>query len=416
MTQSPRDNITFGKRFLRRYERWLRSQEDHGEPIAAAVAALDFAPATVDVLTRMYPDAVTIGVARTLTAKSHTLVKRDPPKAAALALLALRVAESATSPPEFVAGLDTARGEAWMRYAAAVFETGNFPKAWRASERADMYFQLASPFPPAFRSETTLGLIQGMILHFLGETDRGLVRIEQSANLILAVFQEADKYVEAITIYNAILMRAGRFEEAALRWQEIAALARKEGNSSTLAYIVNNIGRCYLELGKTDEALVCFKTALEMFNQFGLLVEIPDVHLNLAYALRLNKRFAEAILEMYKCRADLAKFGMMFEAAQVSIRIVETQLLAHRDEEIPPVCREAADFFRLAGLPEEARRATECLLEAARTGTLRVEAVREISYLTQLRDSPAKRGSASQSGELRRDRWLRPRPRRPGWH
>jgi hypothetical protein len=52
-----------------------------------------------------------------------------------------------------------------------------------ASERAETNFQLASPYPRAFRSEATLGLIQGKILHFLGKTDQELLRIEQSANL-----------------------------------------------------------------------------------------------------------------------------------------------------------------------------------------------------------------------------------------
>jgi tetratricopeptide (TPR) repeat protein len=291
-----------------------------------------------------------------------------------------------------VAGLDTTRAEAWMRYAAAIFEIGNFPKAWEASERADTYFQLASPYPRAFRSEATLGLIQGKILHFLGKTDEGLLRIEQSANLILAVFQEPDKYVEAITIYNGILMHTGRFAEAAQRWEEIGGLAREKGDSTTLAYIVNNIGRCYLEVGRTHDARQCLETALEMFDKLSLKTDVPDARLSLAYALRQTGHFGEAIFQMYKARAEFAALNMMFSAAEVCIRIVETRLLTHRDDELPRLCEEAIEFFTAAGLPEQANRAASYLLEAARTKTLRLEAVRQVcAFLTRLRDSPDER-------------------------
>jgi tetratricopeptide (TPR) repeat protein len=384
--------------FLSRFETWIRGEDERAEPVAAAVAALDFTPSAPDTLAQMYPAAKTIGVARRLTAKSHSLVKSAPPKAAALALLAARVAESATCPRDFVAGLDTARGDAWMRYAAAVFELGNFQRAWKASQRADTYFQLASPFPPAFRSETTLGLIQGKILHFLGDTEGGLLRIEQSAHLIRSVFQESAKYVEAMTIYNAILMRAGRFEEAARGWQEIADLARNEGNSATLAYIVNNVGRCYLQLNEMPRAQECFETALEMCDDFGLKTEIPDVRLNRAFALRQTGLYAEAILEMERCRDEFASFGMMFEAAHVCIRIIETRLLTRSRSDLSPMCEQAVDFLRAAGLTEQWQRAADYLLDAPRKGTLSVGGLREVyNLLTRLSDSPASTAAAPRS-------------------
>jgi tetratricopeptide (TPR) repeat protein len=382
----------FDKGLLRRIETWLAHEDETGEPVAAEVASLDFVPAAVDVFLRMHPDGLTVGIARQLTTKAHAQITRNPPKAVALALLAARIAEAATSPLEFVAALDTTRGEAWMRYAAAVLETGNFAKAWEASERADTYFQLASPYPRAFRSEATLGLTQGKILHFLGKTDEGLLRIEQSANLILAVFQEPDKYVEAVTLYNGILMHAGRFAEAAQRWEEIGGLVREEGDNVTLAIIVNNIGRCYLELDRLPEAQECFETALEMFEKLGHKTRVPDTRLNLAFALRKTGRYGEALFEMYRCRSEFEKFGMKFDAAQVCIRIVETRMLAHRDDELQQVCQEAVEFFRAAGLPEQAERAADYLLESARTNTLQLEKVREVgNFLSRLRDFPEER-------------------------
>jgi tetratricopeptide (TPR) repeat protein len=377
---------------MRRYQTWLREEERQGEPIAGELAALDFPPATIDVLARMFDDAMTVGVARKLTARAHALITSSPKKSAALALLAARVADASGAPPEFVPALDTTRGEAWMRYGAAIFELGNFPAAWEAAERAETYFDLASPFPPAVRSATTLGLIQGKILHFLGRTDEGLLRIEQSANLILNVFEEPAKYVEAMTIYNAILMHANRWEEAAERWAAIGGLAREKGDKATLGYVVTNVGRCYLQLGRSDDAGECFATALEIFEDLGLKTELPDLRLNMAYALRLAGRYSEAISEMYVAREEFAKLGMLLNAAEVTVRIVETRILGNRNGEIVHDCEEAVRFFGAAGMPEQARKAADYLLEAARRNTLRLDAVAAVcTFLSRLRDQPDER-------------------------
>jgi tetratricopeptide (TPR) repeat protein len=184
-------------------------------------------------------------------------------------------------------------------------------------------------------------------------------------------------------------MRAGRFEEAARRWEEIGGLAREKGDHTTLAHIVNNVGRCFLELDQIARAEECFKTALEMFEKLGLKTRVPDTPLNLAFALRETGRSSEAIFEMYRCRAEFAKFGMPFDAAQVCIRILETRILARREDDLLPVCEEAVEYFRSAGLPEQAERAAGYLLEAARQDALTLEAVQEVcAFLSRLRDSP----------------------------
>lgn len=95
---------------------------------------------------------------------------------------------------------------------------------------------------------------------------------------------------------------------------------------------------------------------------------------------------------MYRCRAEFQKLGMMYDAAQVCIRIVETRMLAQRRDELQQVCEEAVEFFRAAGLPEQAERAARYLLEASRTNTLELEAVRQVcAFLSRLRDCPEER-------------------------
>jgi hypothetical protein len=44
----------------------------------------------------------------------------------------------------------------------------------------------------------------------MDEPERGLRMIRDSADIILNVFEEPDKYVEAMTIYAALLMNSDR--------------------------------------------------------------------------------------------------------------------------------------------------------------------------------------------------------------
>lgn len=377
-----------GGHSLKQYEAWKRAVESENEIVASAVVAMNVPPrSSAEFVLILGTNAINIGLARKLTEKSHALRCRDPLKALALARLASEVAAKAPAPAEFpFAGWD-AEGFAWMRRASALLQLGRYQEALDAALNARYMFFMASPY--TLRSSATLDLIQGQIRHGLGETDAGLELIEHAANIIRDVFGETDKYVEAMTMYGGILMRADRYDEAAQVWEDIAALASGQGDTATLAYMLNNFGLCNLHVRKIDEAKRCFSTALKMFQELGLNTEIPRVRGGFALALTQEGRYAQAISEHYLNRAEFVRYGMLVDAGKAATRIIETLFIAGRFDDIPRLCEETVQFFKEAGLPHEARKAAVYMEDAARRGKLHIDDVREVeAFIERLRDSP----------------------------
>ena len=377
-----------GRNSLKQYEAWKRAVESENEIAASAVAAMNVPPrSSAEFVLVVGAGAVNIGFARKLTEKSHALRGRDPLKALALARLASEVAAKAPAPAEFpFAGWD-AEGFAWMRRASALLQLGRYHEALDAAMNARYMFFMASPY--TLRSSVTLDLIQGQIRHGLGETDAGLELIEHAANIIRDVFGETDKYVEAMTMYGGILMRADRYDEAAQIWEDIAALASGQGDTATLAYMLNNFGLCNLHVRKIDEAKRCFSTALKMFQELGLNTEMPRVRGGFAGALVQEGRYLQAISEYYMIRAEFAQYGMLVDAGRAATRIIETSFIAGRFADLPRLCEETIRFFTDAGLSHEARKAAAYMQQAASHGLLSMETIQEVdAFIERLRDSP----------------------------
>jgi tetratricopeptide (TPR) repeat protein len=386
MTLVDQKETSPGARF-RRYARWVQRQRARASRIASHISSLDLPPVTVDAVRRLYPKSVSIGLSWELTRIAHEFATRVPKKARSLSLLAANVASVVPAPQRFPYASLHAEGEAWIRHAAALFHLGQLHESREAAEKAECLLGAAGPV--AIRSTATLCLTLGKILHYLGDADTALALVDKGAKIILHLFNETDKYVEAMTIYTALLMRSGRYADAAQIWDDLAAAARKANDSKTLAYILNNIGLMYLTMRKIDLANECFRTALAMFEELGLATEVPRVRGGLALALAQEGCFDEAIVQIYRNRDAFMALGMPHEAASAMLRVIETKFAAGQLADIPRLCAETHSFFHALGLTAEARKAAGYLLEAARQMKLRVTDVQLVdSFVLSLKYSP----------------------------
>jgi tetratricopeptide (TPR) repeat protein len=375
------------RHLLHRYAGWLDRAGRRGARVAAQLATLDFPPVTAELAARLTPHALSLPVAVALIRKAHDCTGREPRKALSLSQLAASIASEAKSPLAFPFASYAIEGQAWMRHAAALYQLGRFHDAKDAAEKADCFY--AAAHPVTLRDAATLDLIRGKILHALGEEETALVLVDLSAKVILNVFNEPDKYVEAMAIYHALLMKSERYEQAAATWESIAALAREQGDSKLLAYILHNIGLTYLHARELGPAKECFHTAYAMFENLGLRAELPRVRGGIALALVQEGHYEAAIREMYKNRDAFLELGMEFDAATVMIRIVETRFSAGDFDEIPAICGEVLRFFEDAGLPREATKAAAYMLEAARRRALRIDQIKAIElFVYELKLSP----------------------------
>jgi tetratricopeptide (TPR) repeat protein len=284
-----------------------------------------------------------------LIALAHDALSRDPNRAVWISRLAIRTA---------VAAID--RGDAWREYAAALLEVGDYEDAQAAVERARRMYRAAGG---AEHNEAVLGAVEGRILHELGDSLRGLRRIDESARTLLRL-NDKKTYVRVRSIYAVVLFNLCRYREAADTYAEMV----NDYDTETLAHAVLMIGRCAVKLGEIERARQCFETALEMFEDLGLRPEIPRVRKGIAEILVAHGRVHEAISEMYKARAEFLGMELPVLAALVALDIVELLLTVGRTSEIELLCDarpdrlppNAAEAF--AALRERAGRA--CVTEA----------------------------------------------------
>lgn len=278
---------------------------------------------------------------RRLIALAHDALSRDPNRAVWISRLAIRAA---------AAPID--EGDAWREYAAALLEVGEYEDAHAAVEPARTVYRAAGG---AEHNEAVLGAIEGRILHELGDSLRGLRRIDDSARTLLRL-NDKKTYVRVRSIYAMVLFNLCRYSEAAETYAEMV----NDYDTETLAYAVNMIGRCAVKLGDVSRAQQCFETALDMFEQLGLHAEMPRVRKGIAEILLVQGRIHEAISELYKARAEFLAMSLPVMAALVALDIVELLLYVGRTSEIELICaeqlpRSASDAF--AGLRDLAGRA-----------------------------------------------------------
>lgn len=313
-------------------------------------------------LFRVYGDIVTADSLQRLIDRTHNLLSRDTRTAMHYGRLATALAQYLWGDPaEESARLE---GDAWKEYAAALLRMGQFIDAKHACATADLFYSIVGERD---YERTVLCLIEGQVMHFLGQTDQGLLRIEQAASLLLAVFEKRKKYVEARIIYATILLRVERWREALEVLESSRDIAKEEGDIETLAHILNNVGKCYTNLGNQRKAYDCFSAARDIFTQLELWVEVQRPQVGLTEVLKHEGRYAEALSELYKTRAVfLKKLQLPMDAARVAVRIVEVSLLANKTTEaIESLCAETVTTFQNAGLHREAMKALAYLHEIA---------------------------------------------------
>jgi hypothetical protein len=142
-------------------------------------------------------------------------------------------------------------------------------------------------------------------------------------------------------------------------------LAREKGDTATLAYIVNNVGLCYLNLRKLHRARRCFDTALRLFIKLKLAAEVPRARGGLALVYVQEGKYQDAVRLMKENQQAFVDIGMPYDAAKVALRMAETLFAAAQYDAVLEVCADTMRFFRDAGFPREATKAAAYIFEAA---------------------------------------------------
>jgi tetratricopeptide (TPR) repeat protein len=333
-------------------------------------------------LTASFPNVITLRVARTLIDRAHALLTVAPEAAVAIAHSATLVVAHApaSADAELITSIEV-DGDAWKTYAQALLCIGRYPEAEAAANNASTMYTLGQ----LDEKQATLGLIAGEILHNLGQTDKGLITIEQNTNLLLSFFENKKRYVQGRLIYAKVLVDARRPKEALEVFLNTAGLAEELEDKELQAYVLHNAGICYNLLGKFNKACACTEIALEIFEELGQKTNAIRSRFELATLLVARGKFKQAINEFYMNQNALLALGLIVEAAHVGLTIVETLPLDGRDADVPPLCKWMIDTFNKAGMHRKALEALGHLnLVAQKKGSLTADDVQSVRSVLDL--------------------------------
>jgi tetratricopeptide (TPR) repeat protein len=337
---------------------WVETLEPEAERVALEIAATS--NEEWQTLVASLPRPIEADAICRVISRAHDLLARDPAGASRLARLALRMTQhinKTCSDPDLI------EGDAWRESAAAHLELAEYADAYDAVEKAHACYSRTS----AGRiNAAILSLIEGRTLFDLGRYPEAIAAVEHGAAELLDTGADRKKYVQARTIHAVILVGMGQPDAALDVFSSAADLAMKAGDKETLAYIMWNTGLCAARLEDTARAKRCLDSALQYFEGLGLKAEVPHVRSAMVATLRVQRRYNEAISELYKIRAEFLALGIPVRAARSALEIVELLLLCGRLGDVTPLCKEMVETFRAARLQRNLLQALAYLTEVAR--------------------------------------------------
>jgi tetratricopeptide (TPR) repeat protein len=316
--------------------------------------------------------------------RAHELLGKAPTEAQSLASLALRMTRQLNAAT--CSDLPLIEGDAWRECAAAHLEMAEFDDAYQAIARARVCYARSRS---SRINAAILLLIEGRTLFELGRSSEALAAVDLGSSELLDSGADRKKYVHARIIRASILMGMGQPDAALDVFSAAADLATQTGDNETLAHVLSNIGLCVAKLGDTRGAKLCFESALQLFYDLGLRVDMPGVRTAMVSILKVQRRHNEAISELFKVRAEYLSLGIPVRAAISSLEIVGLMLVCDRCAEVPPLCSEMVRTFTKARLQKNLLKALAYLDEVARRRLLAASDVTYVaSFIERAQDDP----------------------------
>jgi tetratricopeptide (TPR) repeat protein len=331
---------------------------------------------------RQDPNGRTAGVVRQLIERVQSFMERTPADALVVTTLASEIAGALAVgdyPSDFVI---TLRAQALRDHAFVLSEMGRFREASAAAGHAERLF-LQTPVPDYELAR--LALVRSNIARSLEHYDDAIRFAEQAAAVFLR-FGDRKAWVDACIYQAATLFRLRSYARAAEVWRSIEHDTALAGDAVRVGTI-HNLGLCYREMGKYDEAARYLSAAAAEFDLLGHETHRAKSRWALAVTLATAQRYEEAIPLLRATWRELESLGMEGDAALVALELAEALLITRRTAEVPAICRALIDRFARAGMTERALTAMAFLRETVASGHVTPTHVRHVHDF--LRDLPA---------------------------
>jgi tetratricopeptide (TPR) repeat protein len=315
----------------------------------------------------------TAGLIRQLLGRMRTVADRTLADALILTTVANEIAESVTVtdyPSDFVI---TLRAQALRDHAWVLSASGRFREALSFADRAERLL-LQTPIPDYELAR--LDLVRTGIYRFTDRADEAITLSRRAASTFER-FGDRRMFVTARLYEGAMLFARNEYAPALDAWKSIDG-DPSIADQSTRIMVQQNIGLCYRELGRIDEAIEALTMASAEWELLGSEVKSAECRWSLATTVASAGRHENAITLFRSTWTEFERLGMEAHATLSALELAEALLIVGRTDEVPAICRTLIDRFTRAGMGGSAMTALAFLRETVATGHATPALVRHV--------------------------------------
>lgn len=303
----------------------------------------------------------------------HGLRYQDPAGMLRLAELARAAAEGCTVE---AAGnekhLSDVRGQAWRQYGNALRVLGRLPESEEAFATAQRFLD-AGTRAPLLRAR--LFTQAASLRYFQRRFDEAVGLADEAAQIYKELGEE--RSLASIMVQKAIAsLYAGEAEAAVRILNQAIPLIDDSGDPHLLLAACHNLVRCYIDLGRPEQALSIYSETRELYKKF----DDPLIRLRVAWQegqlLRDmgHLRAAESVL--LQARQGFVERNLLYEAALISLDLAAVYVRLQAEEQLQQTVAETVPIFRALGVDREALASLLQLQQLSRHSRKALELIR----------------------------------------
>jgi CHAT domain-containing protein/Tfp pilus assembly protein PilF len=244
---------------------------------------------------------------------------------------------------------------------------GKYNEAVQSYEKALLIFRRLGRDPEVGRTLYG-GSLQALI--YLGQYDKALAWAQEARR----IFQRlGDRLRLARLDSNSgnILYRQDRFEEALECYRRALEEFKRRGELQDIAITLRNIAVCHISLADFGKALETYQQGRAHCEQSGMPLMVVECDYNIAYLYFQRGEYARAIALYQSTRKQCEALGDPYHEALCDLDQSEMYVELNLDEEGAQLAaRAAASFHRLKLRYEEAKALTFRALATSRCGSI----------------------------------------------
>lgn len=318
------------------------------------------------------PGAGTAGMMRRLIAAARANEESEPHAALAI----LDIAEALSIFVDDHDARTNALLQLWRARAMALMIRGDYPAALSALDTAELSLAgAAADYDRAFVDWARASV------HFeMGSYALALQLVEQA----IGTFREfGDKLpqVQASILRGGILYEQGAVDEAERTFLSLVEPLREFSDRISLARVFANLACCSLQRSDFAGTEAHGATALALYDEVGL--ETEKIRTRWAFALVYIRRgeVAEGIARLQAVAAEFRARGMVVDAAEVELDVVQALLREGSHEEAAQIVRSLVDIFARAEARLDLVKALAYLRDAAEAAWATPELARAVKHI-----------------------------------